>query len=202
MGFAARRGFSGGRKGIRLRLDGAEVDVLDDLVAQLSALVSAQDEESQADGAADRDPLAALMGPEDGERPSDPALLRLFPDGYRDDPEASGDFRRFTQSGLRQLRGRRLDTARAVLGRIDAGSPDDLGTAQVSAGEAAALLGVVNDLRIVLGVRLEIVDDDQDVTDGWDPDDPRRATYGVYQWLTWLQAGLLDAMANSPAEEE
>ncbi len=201
MVFAPRRGFSGSRKGIRLRLDGAEVEVLDDLLSQLSALVAPDDGTAGGDDT-DVDPLAALMGPPDGDRPSDPALLRLFPDGYRDDPEASGDFRRFTQSGLRQLRGTRLDTARGVLTRIDADSPDDLGTAQVAPDEAAALLGVVNDLRIVLGVRLEIVDDDQDVTDGWAPDDPRRATFGVYQWLTWLQAGLLEAMAGSPAEEK
>lgn len=196
MVFGARRGFSGGRRGIRLRLDGAEIQVLDDMLTQLGALVSVE-----TDPTPGSDPLAALMGPDDGERPSDPALLRLFPDGYREDPEAAGDFRRFTQSGLRALRVTRAERAREVLQRIDAPSGDDLGTTMVSAEEATVLLGVINDLRIVLGARLEIVDDDQDVTAGWGDDDPRRATYGVYQWLTWLQAGLLDAMAASPNEE-
>lgn len=193
MAFGARRGFSGGRRGIRLRLDGAEVQILDDMLTQLAALMEVETDP------APQDPLAALMGPQDGERPSDPALLRLFPDGYRDDPEAADDFRRFTQAGLRELRVTRVDKAREVLGRIETASPDDLGTAVVSAVEAADLLGVINDLRIVLGARLEIVADDQDVAAEWADDDPRRATYGVYQWLTWLQAGLLDAMAAAPA---
>lgn len=193
MAFGARRGFSGGRRGIRLRLDGAEVQILDDMLTQLAALMEVETDP------APQDPLAELMGPQDGERPSDPALLRLFPDGYRDDPEAAGDFRRFTQAGLRALRVTRVDKAREVLGRIETASLDDLGTAAVSAAEAADLLGVINDLRIVLGARLEIVADDQDVAAEWGDDDPRRATYGVYQWLTWLQAGLLDAMAAAPA---
>ncbi len=48
----------------------------------------------------------------------------------------------------------------------------------------------------MLGVRLDIVTDDQDVSQDWSDDDARQATFGAYQWLTWLQAGLLDAMAS------
>ena len=31
-------------------------------------------------------------------------LARLLPDGYRDDPEAAGEFRRYTESALRSAK--------------------------------------------------------------------------------------------------
>ncbi len=194
MALTGRRGFSGGRRGIRLRLDGAEVQVLGDLLDQLTALVG-----SPAPVEAPSDPLAAMMGPDDDERPSDPALLRLFPDGYLSDEEAAGEFRRYTQGGLRRQRSERLEAARAVIARMPTAPADQVATAEVTPAEADALLVVINDLRLVLGVRLGIVADDQDVVEDWDDDDPRRATFGVYQWLTWLQAGLLDVLPGGGA---
>ena len=47
------------------------------------------------DGLPSADDLAAMIGlTENHELPSDPALARLLPDAYSDDPEASGEFRR------------------------------------------------------------------------------------------------------------
>lgn len=75
---------------------------------------------------------------------------------------------------------------------------DDRGSAvAVTAEQADAMLGALNDVRLVLGVRLGIVADDQDVTEDWDDDDPRLVSFAAYQWLTWLQAGLLDALGSS-----
>ncbi len=187
--FGARRGFSAGRQGISLRLDRNEADVLVQMLSQVDELVSDSDESATA---AD-DPLGELLGTDTGQRPTDPALLRLFPDGYLDDDEAAGDFRRFTQRGLREVKGERVRSAIAVLDRID-----DRGSAvAVTAEQADAMLGALNDVRLVLGVRLGIVADDQDVTEDWDDDDPRLVSYAAYQWLTWLQAGLLDALGSS-----
>src|SRR5215471_8482565 len=46
--------------------------------------------------------LAAMIGATGPTSPpADPVLARLLPDAYRDDPEAAGEFRRYTEQGLR-----------------------------------------------------------------------------------------------------
>ena len=63
------------------------------------------------------DPLAAAVGIGTAtEAPEDPALARLFPDGYTDDSDASADFRRYTEPGLRAQKRAALQTALAMLG--------------------------------------------------------------------------------------
>lgn len=121
--------------------------------------------------------------------------MRLFPQAYRDDDEAAAEFRRFTERGLRQLKSQRLAAMQAVLDDMAAADPeaDDV-RRPVSPQEAEVFLGGLNDLRLVLGSRLGIVDDDQDVAADWSADDPRTHQYDIYQWLSWLQATLLEAM--------
>ena len=53
------------------------------------------------------DPLERLLdftGPT--TEPEDPVLARLFPSAYPDDEEAAGEFRRFTEGGLRDAKAR------------------------------------------------------------------------------------------------
>ena len=38
------------------------------------------------------------------EAPADPVLARLLPDAYQDDPEAAGEFRKYTESSLREAK--------------------------------------------------------------------------------------------------
>lgn len=184
-----QRGFRRHRGRIELRLDGMEATVLLEMLGQVGQLIDAGED------AADRtDPLAELLELGDGERPDDPAVLRLFPDAYGQDDRAAGEFRRFTERRLRDARTERLETSREVLARVpDSAEPQRV---TLSPEEADAFLRSLNDLRLVIGVRLDIVSDDQDVTAGWDDDDPRGPTYAAYQWLTWLQSTLLDAMAE------
>jgi len=145
------------------------------------------------------DPLEQLQNlGEQSAPPDDPALLRLFPDAYRDDDDAAADFRRYTEDGLRRLKTDRLTESRAVLVEL---MPANVAEDRVVANEVTkdkipALLGALNDMRLVLGSRLDIVADEQDVTEWWDPDDPRHQQFEIYQWLTWLQATLLDAIAK------
>lgn len=188
MGFGDRRGFHRKRDGtLELRLDPEEAAVLADLLGQVQAMV--EPEESQ-----DPDPLAQLVDVGPGERPADPAMLRLFPDGYSEDDDASADFRRFTERRLRESKAARLAVADAVLARVPRLGPRT--AVVITAAEAGALLGSLNDVRLVLGVRLGIERDDQDVTQAWAPEDPRWVTYTAYQWLTWLQSSLLDCLGN------
>ena len=145
------------------------------------------------------DPLEQLQNlGEQAAPPADPALLRLFPDAYRDDEDAAADFRRYTESGLRRLKADRLVVTRAVLAELTTPdvAEDRAAVADITRDKIPALLGALNDMRLVLGSRLDITDDEQDVTEFWDPDDPRHQQFEIYQWLTWLQATLLDAIAK------
>jgi hypothetical protein len=123
--------------------------------------------------------------------PQDPALARLFPDGYTDDDAASADFRRYTQVGLRDVRRRRIATALATL---EAGAH----RRQVLDGDAAqAWLGVLNDLRLVLGERLQVTEDLEGMLAVMAPEDPRRAALGVYDWLGWVEETLVHALMRT-----
>lgn len=167
---------------IVIRLDDVERGLLRALVAQLMEFVG------PVEGAGDADPLAALVGIDPtAERPADPALLRLLPDAYPDDPEASEEFRRFTERGLREAKSQAARTLAATLERS--------GTkVTLTADEAAAWLSALNDIRLALGVRLGIV------ADGWRPDDAGDDGLAhVYDWLTFVQDSLVTALM--PAQD-
>jgi hypothetical protein len=148
--------------------------------------------ESVAGAGPGPDPLAAMVGIGTAtSTPRDPALARLFPDGYTDDDAASADFRRYTQVGLRDARRRRIATALATL---EAGAH----RRQVLDAEAAqAWLGVLNDLRLVLGERLQVTEDLEGMLAVLAPEDPRRAALGVYDWLGWVEETLVRALMRT-----
>ena len=142
----------------------------------------------------DSDPLARALGVANWgggpvEPPQDPALARLFPDAYRDDAEQSGEFRRLTEPDLREAKRTNARTALATLMEHDPGEPLGLDLA-----EARAWLGAMNDIRLVLSVRLEIVDDDDYVLARIGPEDPRYGIANVYDWLGALLESLVGAL--------
>jgi hypothetical protein len=66
-------------------------------------------------------------------------------------------------------------------------------TVQLTEEEALAWLGVLNDVRLTLGVRLEISDDlDGDV----DPADPRAPGLRLLYYLGWLEEHLVAALSG------
>src|SRR5439155_1762221 len=87
-----------------------EPDVLRGLFQQLAELVA-------PDEPPDPDPLAAMVGiGTSSSVPDDPVLARLFPDAYGDDPEASAEFRRYTEITLRE---RKLAAARRAMASLE-----------------------------------------------------------------------------------
>lgn len=134
-----------------------------------------------------QDPLAALVGMPTGEvaPPADPALARLLPDAYAADPARATEFRRYTDADLRA--GKRA-AARTVLATV----PEGGGEVLLDRDQADAWLGCLNDLRLVLGTRLEVTE--QTDVDDLDPDDPRVQPLQVYGWLAYLQESLLSCM--------
>lgn len=162
---------------MRLRLTADEVGIVRTLVEQLVSLI---DERPDSEGE-----LAGLGISERAETPDDPVLARLFPDAYREDSDAAGEFRRFTEAGLRD---RKRTDAGVVLDGLRPGEitlDDD---------QAHAWLRVLNDVRLALGTRLDITEESYERMAGLDPNDPQYAAYAVYDWLTVLQEGLVRSL--------
>ena len=188
--------FTRGRHGaVTAVLSDVEASVLASAVRQLSQLLGEA-------GAVDDDPLAAMVGLPVGEvrRPDDPAVARLFPDAYRPDAgdgadldveQAAGEFRRYTEGDLRA--GKRAQAA-AVLEGLS--SVPQGGRLRLDRPGADAWLGTLNDLRLVLGTRLDVTEQTYDLPP---PDDEEQAhALQVYGWLGWLQESLLDCLDPSP----
>ncbi|MEV6264983.1 DUF2017 domain-containing protein [Streptomyces sp. NPDC051784] len=181
--------------GASVALDEVEIAILRSLTVQLLELIGPGDQ--PADG---EDPLAALFAEGPSEPPSDPALARLFPEAYGDEDkelrEASAEFRRFTENDLRS---RKRDDALAVVRTLDALQPvGDAGAVlALTPDECHHWLGSLNDLRLTIGTRLEVSDEDE----GQDgalyrlPDsDPRKPMVMAYLWLGALQETLVETL--------
>lgn len=167
---------SGLNEKLTLELDPAEHGVLTQLFKQMAELLVEPETESGSD------PLAKLLNMGGSTQISDdPALARLFPNGYSDDEHASTDFRRFTEQDLRAQKIAALATVRQTLS-------DWSGESSISPEQAQDWLKALNDLRLVLGTRLEITDE---MNSDFEADDPG---IHLYNYLTFLQGNLIDAL--------
>jgi Domain of unknown function (DUF2017) len=121
------------------------------------------------------DELEALL-----EDPDDPALRRLFPQAH-DDPESEEQYRSLVRDQLVGGRSKAVAVVRDTLGKETLG-PD----------EADEWLRALNDLRLVLGTRLDVTEDldyeELDLTE------PRGRDLAVYGYLSWLQEQLVEAL--------
>jgi hypothetical protein len=133
--------------------------------------------------------LAELGISENREAPDDPVLARLFPDGYAEDDESAVEFRRYTESSLRDGK---HEAAEVVLQSVRSE-----GEITLDADGAQAWLRALNDIRLALGTRLEITEESYERMDEVDWEDPRYAMYSTYDWLTFLQESLIRALSLS-----
>jgi len=172
---------------VSLILDQNERQLLRNLFNQSLELLE-KDDVQQHD-----DPLMQLMnmdGPT--EISSDQALARLFPDAYHDDDEASGDFRRYTEPDLRRAK---LENVRVVLDVLD----DDQPKVQLTPAQVQAWLLALNDLRLILGTRIGIGEDNENFDSVDESDDEEIAEDAnpglyLYNYLTYLQEMLIQAI--------
>jgi Domain of unknown function (DUF2017) len=183
--------FRASQGGVTARFGAAQARIVRDLVGQVAELLGADPETGESPGAdgSDGQDLEASFGLTDAtEAPRDPVLARLLPDAYRDDPEAAGEFRRYTELSLRDGK---VAAARTVLGTLPARG----GRIRLSQPDAEAWLRALNDVRLALGVRLGVTDDFEEVGNGINPADPRAAYVWVYHWLAYLQESLVEALS-------
>jgi hypothetical protein len=170
--------------GVRAALAPAEASLLRSLVGQVITLISPDGPPpSPPEDLLDWDAPASQP-----ETPDDPVLARLLPDGYRDDPEASNEFRKYTESGLRSAK---HQTAQEVLDTL----PEAGGKIQLTADQAQAWLKALNDVRLALGVRLDVTEEFEEQWGRLAADDPQWAAYEVYAWLGAVQESLVQALA-------
>jgi hypothetical protein len=136
------------------------------------------------------DPLAAMVGITSHDTPpEDEVLLRLLPNAYADQVDAS-EFRRYTESTLRQKK-----QAHAMAMRTNLKTATD-GIVEIDRNGANDWLGAINDVRLALGVRLNVEENSPEELQLLKPDDPMHGVYAVYSWLGWLQESLLEAVMN------
>lgn len=110
----------------------------------------------------------------------DPSVRRLFPPAYSNQ-ESDDQYRSLVRDQLVRGRARSLATMR-----------DTLANEAIDLEQADEWLRALNDLRLVLGTRLDVSEDlDYETID---LETPRGRDLAVYGYLAWLQEQLVDAL--------
>jgi hypothetical protein len=123
--------------------------------------------------------LRALLG---SER-DDPSLRRLFPPAYERDEEGEAEYRGLMADEL-------LEGRRAALRLVQ----ETAGRDRLTAEELDAWLRALNDLRLVLGTRLDVTEEMYEAE--LDPAHPQAYELSIYAYLSWLQEQLVAAAAG------
>lgn len=110
----------------------------------------------------------------------DPGLRRLFPTAYADDPERDREYHALVRDELADRRRAAVDT---MLATVD--------ERRVSGDQLLAWMGAVNDLRLVLGTRLDVSEETDPVPE---PDDPEAPLLVLYGYLGYLLESIVAAL--------
>ena len=117
------------------------------------------------------------------ESPDDPAAGRLFPNPYPDDAQREQEYRLLAHTEL-------LESHLAALAVLEASADAE----RLDDEQANAWVRALNEIRLVLGTRLDLTDE------GPDPplelDDPRLPAFAAYDHLTSIQGELVDALGG------
>jgi hypothetical protein len=111
----------------------------------------------------------------------DPALGRLFPPAYGDDAEMNREYEQLVRG---DLVAQRMGSIEVMEATIDA--------ERVNEEQLLAWLGAINDLRLVLGTRLDVTEDE---TPEFDETNPQAAPYALYYYLGWLEEQVVEELA-------
>lgn len=114
---------------------------------------------------------------------SDPAIQRLFPPAYRDNEEFEAEYQELMRDDL-------LDKRKAALATFE----DSLDADELTEEQLLAWMGAVNDLRLVLGTRLDVTEDNY--VDGLPPGDPRVPAFELFMYLGILMEQFVEAVST------
>ena len=115
------------------------------------------------------------------ETTDDPSVRRLFPTAYHEDPERDREYQQLVRDELLEQRVAALEGLRTT---ADATELDGAGL--------TAWLRAVNDLRLVIGTRLDVGEE----LPALDLDDPDAAAYVAYDFLSGVLQEVVDALAE------
>ncbi|MGZ4522910.1 MAG: oxidative stress transcriptional regulator AosR [Mycobacteriaceae bacterium] len=182
------------RGGTRLRtdLEPQEAAVLRGMVSSVADMLAARSAE------APKDELSELTGLRTGHSsaPRDAGLARLLPDFHRLDqaggsdegagPDAAAALRSLHEPDI-------IDAKRAAAGVLLDTCPVGGGKVSLTLEQADAWLATINDVRLSLGVMLDI---GPHTPEELPEEDPRAGHFGVYQWLTFVQDSLVQELLD------
>jgi hypothetical protein len=182
--------FRSTRRGITGTLEPGEARLLRALLDDVISML-------EPDTAPSEDPLAALVGMSgadaDAAAPDDSAVRRLLPDAVRGDDDEALAFRRLTERSLRE---QKIGALRSTA-LLSESSPMTLNEEQ-----ARFFAQALNDVRLVLADRLAIETEEDaerlhDIADSKDVDNVESYLALVYNFVTWLQESLVQAMLKA-----
>jgi hypothetical protein len=131
----------------------------------------------------EREVLAALPSQlRDALEAGEPTLYRLFPPAHADDDAANAEYARLVGLGL-------LEGKLAALTELERTAHEET----LDEEALGAWLGGIESLRLALGTQLDVTEESYGPLDVDDPDAPRLA---LYQWLSWLQEEVVQAMSD------
>ncbi|BBZ71243.1 oxidative stress transcriptional regulator AosR [Mycobacterium paraseoulense] len=171
----------------RSALAAHEAALLKNLATAMVGLLDERESSSPADE------LEEITGMKTGnsDPPKDPTLRRLLPDFFRhdDDDPLAPDAADSLNAALRSLHEPEIiDAKRRAAQRLLETVPKDGGRFDLTEEDANAWVAAVNDLRLTLGVMLEVGPEGPERLPA---DHPLAVHFDVYQWLTVLQEYLV-----------
>ena len=113
----------------------------------------------------------------------DPVLERLFPVAYPEDEERQTEYRLLVQGEL-------LDSHLAALTTFE----ETIDAERLDEEKLLGWMRAINEVRLVLGVRLDVTEEGDERPSS--EEDPRAPAFAIYDYLTWLQGEIVDALAR------
>jgi hypothetical protein len=171
-----------------------EAALLKNLVSSMIGVLDERESSSPSDE------LEEITGIKTGntEPPGDPTLRRLLPDFHKpddDDYELDLDASDGLNAALRSLHEPEIiDAKRAAAQQLLDTLPENGGRFELTEEGANAWIAAVNDVRLSLGVMLDVGPDGPDRLPA---DHPLAPHFDVYQWLTVLQEYLVLVLMGS-----
>ncbi|WP_417234006.1 DUF2017 domain-containing protein [Arthrobacter sp.] len=188
------RAFKSTPRGFTARLDATERELLRGLFEDVAQVLTPAHDAGAPSG--EVDPLWALVGMDprthatDFAAPTDAAERRLLPDAVHDDAAASLEYRRLTETSLRESKTGNLKAAALAM---------ETGNLVFDTAAANQFAQALNDVRLVLAERLDLRDEADaariaELVDARNVEDVDEYLALVYNFVTWLQETLMQAL--------